>query len=440
MAKPHAPPFLVHSIGFAHATSPHAIPLRRPETNGFITAPEWVAGTPSEPVAYVRGAKPTIHVVFRRRGKSTGRKAREMKTVLVGAKGHHGPGVTPRKVRLRFNAKGLSGSYRFTLDARLPSEIGQLHLRWEWHTENENGIRFLGQTEHEVLLAWKRPVEAVHWHSHAERAAARPGLLAGRWMYVPLIQWACTWAAGKNDEKSICDAIIGNVSRSKLKYAVAAWTVRDMLRLHGGYCGGWYRMFQALAGSQGVAVERRTFLVDWPVVETPQVRWCAIVVRNPGINRVRPVDGPSEFHDANTHPLATCRVNNLRQRRYRFWGSPGKQADGHCINFLRHEGRYYVYDACFFDRAIPLHNFKLPRTSSAAPLPVSQLGSFKRAYLDRAVDHMLGSVRADGVLYRCEIPEPNKPGFEHTHTRNGLTVRSALIPVRQNALAFYWRP
>lgn len=436
MAKATSPSFTIHSIGFAHATSRHAIPLRRPETNGFITSPEWVAGSASEPVAYVRRARPTIRVVFRRGPGSRAPGAR----VLIGARSRRGPGVAPRMVRLRFGASGLSGAYLFTLDAPLPPKSGLLRLRWEWHAREENRRAFIGRSDHDIFLAWKRPIEAVHWHSHAERAAARPGQLAGRWTYVPVMQWACSWAGGKDGGKSICDAIIANVSRSRLKYAVAAWTVHDMLRLGGGYCGGWYRMFQALAGSQGVLVERRTFLVDWPVVETPQVRWCAIVVSNPGVNRSEPVDGASEFHDANSHPLRTCPVANLRERRYRFWGSPGKQADGHCINFLRHQGRYYLYDACFFDHGIALRQFQLPRTAAAAPLPVSRLGSFKPAYLDRAVDHMLGSVKADGKLYRCEIPNPAEPGFEHARTLNGLTVRTALVPRDQTALAFYWRP
>ncbi len=438
MAKAASPVLSVHSIGFAHAASTHAIPLRLPTDNAFITAPEWVAGSAPTAVAYVCGSRPTIQVVFRRGGRA---KLRPMKgTVTIGAKGHHGPGVSPRRVRLRFNAQGISGSYKFTLDAPLPNKAGHLRLRWEWHVEDSSRKIFIDQTVHDILLAWKRPIEAVHWHSHAEQAAARPGEMAKRWMYLPLMQWACTWAAGKNDAKAICDAIIGNVSRSKLKYAVPAWTVRDMLTKGGGFCGGWYRMFQALAGSQGVEVERRTFLVDWPVADTPQVRWCAIVVENPGINRAEPVEGPSEYHDANTHPLATSGVISLRQRRYRFWGSPGNQADGHCINFLRHKGRFYVYDACFFDRAIPLRNFRLPPTEVATPLPIAGLGTFKQAYLDQAVHHMLGSVEADGELYACRIPQPGVPGFEKAHTINGLTVRTTILPRHETALAFYWRP
>lgn len=439
MAKSTGLPFTIHSIGFAHASSQHAIPLRRPDTHGFITSPEWVAGTSNEPIAYVRGAKPTIRVVFRRRGRSVARGS-QCVNVTIGARGHGGPSIEARKLRLRFNAKGLSGAYQFTLAERLPRSIGRLKLRLEWHATFPDKRVFLGPTEHEVLLAWKRPVEAVSWHSHSEVAAARPGELAGRWTYVPIMRWACTWAAGKDNEKTICDAIIANVSQSKLKYAVAAWTVRAMMQLGGGYCGGWYRMFQALAGSQGVTVMRRTFLVDWPAVETEQLKWCAIVVRNPGINRAIPQDVNSEYHDANTDPLSRCRVKKVKQRRYRFWGSPGKQADGHCINFLKHEGRYYLYDACFFTRGIHLRNFRPPPTSLARPLPVRGLGSFKHDYLNRAVDHMLGSVKAGGDLYRCIVPNPHEPGFQHRHVYNGLTVRTELIPVGESGLAFYWRP
>jgi hypothetical protein len=438
MASRNTLPFTIHSIGFAHSTSPHAIPLCRPETNGFITSPEWVKGAPAEPVAYVRGSKPTIRVVFRRMGRRT---SGMPVLITIGATCRDGPGVKPRIVRLRFNAKGLTGPLQFSLDSRLPTTIGELRLRWEWHVlKGDSGSSFIARTDHEILLAWKRPVEAVHWHSHTELAAARPGVLARRWVYTPIMRWVCRWAAGQNDAKAICDAIIANASRSKLKYAVPAWTVRLMLKSGGGYCGGWYRMFQAMAGSQGVRVERRTFLVDWPAVDTPQLRWCAIVVENPGINRELPQDPASKFHDANTHPLARCRVRNVHQRRYRFWGSPGKQADGHCINFLLHEGRYYLYDACFFTRAIHLRNFRLPPTSVAKPLPVARLGSFKRDYLDRAVDHMLGSVKAGGNFYRCIVPNPAVPGFQHHRVHNGLTVRTELIATSERGLAFYWRP
>jgi hypothetical protein len=431
-------PFSVHSIGFAHPTS-RAIPLRRPETHGFVTSPEWVAETSNDPVAYVRGTKPTIRVVFRRR-RGARRNAPRSLTVVVGAEGHGGPSIAPRRIRLRFNARGLSGAYQFAFTSRLPATVGRLALRLEWHATIAGERIFLGPSTHEILLAWKQPIEALFWHSHVERATARPGDMAGRWTYIPIMRWACTWAAGRNDCKTICDAIIGNVSQSKLKYAVAAWTVRAMLKLGGGYCGGWYRMFQALAGSQGVLVERRTFLVDWPAAQTEQLKWCAIVVKNPGINRSIAQDVDSEFHDANTEPLSRCRVKKIKQRRYRFWGSPGKQADGHCINFLLYEGRYYLYDACFFTRGIHLRSFRLPPTSLARPLPVRGMGSFKHDYLDRAVDHMLGSVTAGGDFYPCIVPNPHEPGFQHRHVHNGLTVRTELIPVGEKGLAFYWRP
>ncbi|MGH3163748.1 MAG: hypothetical protein ACRDOC_17840, partial [Streptosporangiaceae bacterium] len=82
-----------------------------------------------------------------------------------------------------------------------------------------------------------------------------------------------------------------------------AWDVPSMLATGGGYCGGWYRMFQAMAGAQGVPVKRRAFLVNWQNESRGRQRWCALVVKHPGINRAVPVEGPSTFHDVRRRPV-----------------------------------------------------------------------------------------------------------------------------------------
>ena len=38
------------------------------------------------------------------------------------------------------------------------------------------------------------------------------------WVYKPLMEWTCQWAAGEDDEKAICDAIIRNIGSSGLRY------------------------------------------------------------------------------------------------------------------------------------------------------------------------------------------------------------------------------
>ena len=115
--------------------------------------------------------------------------------------------------------------------------------------------------------------------------------------------------------------------------------------------------------------------------------------------------------------------------RYRFWGLPGYLEDGHCINFLEHKGRLYLYDACFgvgpfeIDSPLPPDDFAI--------WGGTQLSSFKAHYLDGAVDYMLGTLYNDGVLHRTDRPSG----------ANGMTVKAALIPdtiVSEPGLTFYW--
>ena len=40
------------------------------------------------------------------------------------------------------------------------------------------------------------------------------------WVYRPLMEWTCQWAAGQNDERAICDAIIANIGSSGLQYGI----------------------------------------------------------------------------------------------------------------------------------------------------------------------------------------------------------------------------
>ena len=252
------------------------------------------------------------------------------------------------------------------------------------------------------------------------------------------MRWTCAWTGRRRTEKGICDAILRHLPESRLRYAEAAWDVGTMLTAGGGYCGGWYRMFQAMAAAQGVPVERRSYLVDWRPEAEHQSRWCAIVVRHPGINREHPLERASTFHDADVAPRKRGPIERRHLRRYRFWGHPGLAADGHCINILAFRGRNYLYDASFARRAVSLGAGTLPPPDERRPIPVRRLGGFKRAYLDGAVGHMLGSLLHDGRLFRTARPDPCHPEFNAKETLNGLTVRTALIPDDGKAITFYW--
>jgi hypothetical protein len=92
-------------------------------------------------------------------------------------------------------------------------------------------------------------------------------------------------------------------------------------------------------------------------------------------------------------------IEDIRQRRYRFWGEPGGIHDGHCINFLEAEGRWYLYDVCFFDHGIALERFELPPTDHRR-IEIGTQGTLRSAYLDKAVSFML-SLEADGHYFEC---------------------------------------
>ena len=423
----HLPPlFSLHSIAFAWPGNREAIPLRSPATDRLVgTEPEWMAGRRSAVAAYVRGARPAVRAIFAR---SPG--GRRVVRCRIGAEG--APGITPRMVSLRFGPDGLSAPVTFRVARRFPNRLGIERLQWCWHATLDDARHDVGTSQHEVCLTWRRPLGPAAW--------AEPNAFGGDggWVYLPVMQWACEWAAGCRNAKEICDAMLAALPRSGLRYAEPAWTVRDMLLKGGGYCGGWYRMFQAMAGAQGIRLERRAYLVNWEALPKSRVRWCALVVTDPGLNRSRPAEAASRFHDADERPISRSPVQSITQRRYRFWGQPGKLADGHCVNFLRFRRRWYLYDASFQSTAGPLRGFALPRSNPARPVPVGTLGSFRRDYLDRAIDYMLGSLPGDGHLYETVHPDPGQPDPLGQRIVNGLSVETSIVPDAAATISFYW--
>lgn len=419
-------PLTLHSIAFAYPGNRDAIPLRSPATDRLVgSEPEWMAERRSAVAAYVRGARPAVRAVFAR-----ARGTHHTVTCRIGAEG--GPGIATRKVTVRFGSDGLSSPVEFRLARRLPRQLGTARVEWRWHATVGDQRHDLGSSAHELCLTWRRPLAPAPW--------AEPDAFAGdrHWVYLPVMQWTCEWAAGRTDAKAICDAILAALPRSGLRYAAPAWTVRNMLLKGGGYCGGWYRMFQAMAGAQGIHLERRAFLVNWQPLAGDRAKWCALVVTDPGLNRSHPAEAASRFHDADQRPISRTPVQNLTRRRYRFWGHPRQLGDGHCVNFLRFRGRWYLYDASFQSACVPLTRFTLPRSNPARAVPVGSLGGFRRGYLDRAVDHMLGSLPGDGRLYETVHPDPGQPDpLGHT-VENGLSIETSIVPHAGAAISFYW--
>jgi hypothetical protein len=435
MAASAPAPFALQSIAFAFPANPGAIPLRDPATLSFLgDQPEWNSAGRAVPAAFVRGTRPTVRVVFAR--PATGQPIPEG-VWRIGARGAAGPGIAEREVSFAFDSNGQTAPLEFQLDAPLPDAIGTARLQWSWWASDGNTSYELGLTRHELLLAWKPAIAPALWLTPKEPGGGPAAEPNAAWTYLPLMQWTCEWAEGKDAEVEICDAILAGLPESGLRYAVGAWNVYAMLQKHGGYCGGWFRMFQAMAGAHGVLLDRRFMAVDWRVESAEQARWCAIVVEAPGLNREEPAEHASTFHDIDERFTANSPIERRHERRYRFWGVPGKVLDGHCINFLRSDGSWILYDASFLLR-VELKDFSLPASDPSRSLPVEALGDFKEAYLDLAVNFMLGTLEHEGKLFRTTHPDPQDPGFGDSTTRNGLTLETALIPKRDALITFYW--
>ncbi len=412
------PPFEVYSVHFDFPGG-QAIHLRDPATDRFVGEnPEWVTGLPGRSVAYVRGMTPRVQVVFRGSPEKNGEYIiwAEEPVCRIGE----------ARITLSFDpSSGLSVPVPFAFSGPLPNRIGIHSFDLEWYACDPAtpAIRqAAGSSSHEVCTTW-RPM------------TPNSGQWLKEWVYSPLVQWTSRWAAGADDERAICDAIIRNVASSGLRYGIRAQDVRDMLLCGGGMCGIWFQMFQQMTHCQGVFVHRRSFRVDWRALPTGEERWCAIVIKSGGLNQSEPTHAPAQFrdHDGPLAEVGTAKLTLRSERRYRFWGLRGGWDDGHCINFLEHGGRVVLYDACFGIGPVEIDG-PLPPADNSVWGGV-QLASFKARYLDAAVDYMLGSLYNGGQLWR------SGRGSLFSVERIGVTVRTSQIPETDggiDGLTFFW--
>jgi hypothetical protein len=406
--------FKIHCVHFDFEGG-QAIELRDPVTDSRLGSfPEWDSTGRNALIAYVRATRPRIQAVFRGTPTSNG-------VHIIGATGTHSQ-LIEEHVDLVFNPiTGLSTPVQFTFASAMPDAIGRHLLTFNWYTLNASDPslhRPVGTTSHTVCTTWRALV-------------LNPDQELSSWVYSRLVDWTCQWAAGRNNEKDICDAIVSNLASTGLQYGVHVYEVREMLISGGGMCGGWYLMFQQMAHTQGVFVHCRSFRVDWRVLPNGEEHWCALVIRSGGLNQPSPTDPPVQFRDHDgTFPDPAAALVSRVERRYRFWGNPSPEykADGHCVNFLVYEGRVFLYDACFGTGPFEIHSALPPDDFSV--WGGAQLASFKAQYLDAAVDYMLGSLYNGGYLWRSRL-----------RGTNGVTVRTAQIPEMVNGkpgLTFRW--
>ena len=69
---------------------------------------------------------------------------------------------------------------------------------------------------------------------------------------------------------------------------------------------------------------------------------------------------------------------------------------------------------------------------------MARLGNFKDDYLATSVPYLLGTLYHRGKLYQTEHPDLRDKTFPSKSSRNGLTVKTALIPPKSGAVRFFW--
>lgn len=408
-AVPVAAPFGLYNIHFDFLGG-QAIELRDPETNLRIGAtPEWDAAGRNEVAAYLKATRPNLRVIFKGTPDANG-------TYTVGADGVPIQ-VEERQVDLAFDPMtGRSAPQVFRAHVPLPDLIGLHPTKLDWYIRtapSPSVCPAVGTSTHRICTSWKAMEED-------------DGQDLETWVYEPIMRWTCEWAAGCDDEKAICDGIIRNVKSSGLRYGwpLKLRGVRELLRRGGGMCGDWYMLFQQMAHSQGVFVHRRSFMVEWRVRPNGEEHWCAIVICKGGLNQPQPTPDESEFHDNHTGFPITAQIALLSgwSHRYRFWGLPDDVADGHCVNFLEHDGAVYLYDACFGVGPVPLPT-GVPVADENVTSTAADVSAFRASYLDNAIDYMLGSVYNGPGFHRTFGPHDVPP-----EGQNGMTVRTRDIP------------
>jgi hypothetical protein len=203
---PAAAPFGLYSIHF-NFPGGQAIEMRDPETDLPIGGgPEWVTQVRNDTAAYVRATIPSLRVLFHGPPAANG-------AYTIGADGFPFQ-VAERKVNLTFNpANGWSAPEVFHARTPLPDVIGVHAAKMDWYIRTLPGpsaCLTVGTSTHRLCTAWRA-------------LTPNSGQDLEKWVYEPLMLWTCEWAAGRDSEKDICDAIIANVAKSGLRYG---WPLR----------------------------------------------------------------------------------------------------------------------------------------------------------------------------------------------------------------------
>lgn len=406
-------PLAVYSLHFDRGDAGGgAIALWDPITDTRLGAlPEWILQHRAEPIAYVRGSRPSVQVtLLANHFVPTAFDLSAFGPALDG--GGRFRWVGPQPVSLEQAAGWSTLPEPVAFNRPLPNRIGQhpLELQWyaEWTDERGTARRlFLGDTRHEVYTTG---AAMEHGLPGAPPAGA----------YAPLMRWSSRWCAGLESRKDVCDAILQGLPETRLQYGLPAWSVRHMLLAGGGMCGGWYQLFQQLANCQGVTVEGRTLhLVPRQVSGAGEVRWEGMVASAPGLNQFEPAKQTrflGWYNDCARYPFSPDEPVELLGRQEARYCFLAGWDDGHSINFLEDGGRLYLYDPSFRTEAVAL-DMPLP-APDGQPVVLESDSPLRRDYLHAVMPWVMGTLRANGRLWDVDVGRG----------RFGITVKTEQVP------------
>lgn len=317
------------------------------------------------------------------------------------------------------------GQYAFTADAALPGGCAVDTLTIDLTFSYQDGavwvpIPGMQRTTHKLYRVMDDPI----WVDYDG------DLSVDSFVYAPLAEWSCTWAAGcAADVKQVADACYFRLAECDLQYGgIMEWWTAGMLDGGGGMCDGWNDIFDHLVTVQGMATSKYGYLLwDFGAAET---KWASIIIKAPGMNRTVPAMVPSnDFYCVDSvYPYPSLSdVTFYYSETWYLFGSPS-QRDGHCINLLDYGGVIYLYDPSFRNTLGPT-----PFAGVFASLPAegflqgSGLAAYKSIYHNVAVDYHRGYIYCD---------HDDNPGTPHQIVI--VDIRTSLFGADE--LRLYWSP
>jgi hypothetical protein len=204
----------VAEIHFNHdpgSASADAINLRRDGTSGSeISAPEWVDGEPSKPMAYAAGAitgPVTIKVKFKGGplGGVLNIRAVRPPANAISATRTRGVLGDVKKRSVRFNDSGHSALEVFELTVDLAgASAGRFQTNWHWQAFHNGDWETFATTHHRTYLLPTLPT--APWNQ-APKARANIG-----WPWVIALDKACAWAFGTTTVNEAAAAIATRIN------------------------------------------------------------------------------------------------------------------------------------------------------------------------------------------------------------------------------------